>query len=114
MNTLNTPKRPTLPVTVRESEAQDERSFEFGRSLEGDLSTIKDYGCVWDVACRAFKENPKKQQAWKEIAMKLKQDGKLAFLRLARHLIGFLILVYTLLHYCMLMPLTSEFSFYRE
>ncbi len=46
--------------------------------------------------------------------MNLKQDGKLAFLRLARHFIGFLILVYTLLHYCMLMPLTSEFLFYRE
>ena len=52
------------PVTDRESKAQDERSFEFGRSLEGDLiETIKDYRCVWDVSCRAFKENPKKQQA---------------------------------------------------
>eukprot|EP00795_Rhopilema_esculentum_P007385 gene7385-13134_t len=71
-------------VTLRESEAQNERIFESRRSLEGDLIKImKDYRCVWDVSCRALKEHPKKQQAWKEIAMKLKQDGEPAFHRLS-------------------------------
>ena len=59
------------------SQAQNESNFEFGKSLEGDLiEVIKDYRCIWDVSCRSFKETLKKQQAWKQIAMKLKQDGK--------------------------------------
>ena len=30
---------------------------------------MKGYRSVWDVSCRAFKVNKKKQQVWKEIAM---------------------------------------------
>ncbi len=45
--------------------------------LEADLiELIKYYPCHWDVSCRSFKEIPKKQQAWREIARKLKQDSK--------------------------------------
>jgi len=31
---------------------------------------------IWDVYCKAFKENQKKQQAWKEIILKLNEDGE--------------------------------------
>ena len=37
---------------------------------------MKDYRSVFDVSCRAFKVNKKKQQVWKEIAMKLNKDGE--------------------------------------
>ena len=65
------------PVTISEGQGRNEGSFEFGQSLEGDLiELMKDYRCVWDVSCRAFKENQKKQQACKEIAMKLNKNGE--------------------------------------
>ena len=65
------------PVTISEGQVWNEGSFEFGQSLEGDLiELMKDYRCVWDVSCRAFKENQKQQQSWKEIAMKLNKDGE--------------------------------------
>ena len=67
----------TPPVAMTECQVRNEESFEFGQSLEGELiELMKDYRCVWDVSCRAFKENQKKQQAWKEIAMKLNKDGE--------------------------------------
>ena len=65
------------PVTMSEGQARNEGSFKFGQSLEGDLiELMKDYRCVWDMSCRAFIEKQKKQQAWKEIAMKLNEDGE--------------------------------------
>ena len=43
---------------------------------DGDLiELIRERRCIWDTSCRSFKETPKKQQAWREIAAKLGQDG---------------------------------------
>lgn len=42
------------------------------------IELIREYRCIWDTSCRSFKETPKKQQAWKEIARKLEQDGMTA------------------------------------
>ena len=64
-------------VATSEGQVRNEKSSEFGQSLEGDLiELMKYYRCVWDASCRAFKENQKKQHTWKEIAMKLNKDGE--------------------------------------
>ncbi len=48
-----------------------EKTLNNEQCLEADLiELIKDYRCLWDVSCRSFKETPKKQQAWREIAGK--------------------------------------------
>ena len=66
------------PVTMLEGQVRNGGSCEFGQSLEGDLiELLKDYRCAWDVSCRAFKDNQKKQLTWKEIPMILNKDGEL-------------------------------------
>ena len=49
------------PVTLSGGKVRNAISFEFGQRLEGDLiELIKDYRCVWDVLCGAYKANQKK------------------------------------------------------
>ena len=68
-------------VATSEGQVRNEKSSEFGQSLEGDLiELMKYYRCVWDASCRAFKENQKKQHTWKEIAMKLNKMVSLILL----------------------------------
>ena len=40
------------------------------------VKEIRKYRCLWDTSCRSFKDSPKKQQAWRGIAVKLEKDGQ--------------------------------------
>ena len=44
------------------------------------IELIQERRSIWDTSCRSFKETPKKQQAWKEIAGKLGQDGMTTYI----------------------------------
>ena len=47
-------------------------------NVEADLvDQMQNYRCIWDTSCRSFKETNKKQQAWRELAVSLKENGKL-------------------------------------
>ena len=38
------------------------------------VEEVRNYPCLWDVTSRAFKENRKKQEAWRRISIKLNID----------------------------------------
>ena len=40
------------------------------------INEVKSYRCIWDTKCHAFKEAPKKNEAWKIIAFKLSRPGR--------------------------------------
>ena len=42
------------------------------------INEIREYPLLWNPGLRSYKENPKKNVAWKAIAQKLGQDGKLS------------------------------------
>ena len=39
------------------------------------INKIKNYRCIWHKKCCAYKETPKKNEAWKAIASKLSRPG---------------------------------------
>ena len=60
---------PTTTTTMLQQQGA-EKDF-----LGALIEEVRLYRCLWDSSCRAFKELPKKQQAWKQIAEKLNVDG---------------------------------------
>ena len=40
------------------------------------INEVKSYKCLWDPRCRAYKETPKKMEAWKIISIKLSKSGE--------------------------------------
>ena len=40
------------------------------------INEVKSYKCLWDPRCRAYKETPKKLEAWKIISIKLSKSGE--------------------------------------
>lgn len=43
------------------------------------IDLIKGEPCIWDTACRAYKEQNKKKNAWDKISKIFDKDGKLNF-----------------------------------
>lgn len=40
------------------------------------INEIRTYRCLWDTKCRAYKDIPKKIEAWRIISTKLGKGGK--------------------------------------
>ena len=39
------------------------------------IEEVRSYNCLWNTTCRAFKETPKKAEAWRQISAKLNMEG---------------------------------------
>ena len=39
------------------------------------IEEVRSYECLWNTKCRAFKETPKKAEAWRRISAKLNLGG---------------------------------------
>jgi len=39
------------------------------------VEEIRNYRCLWDTSCRAYKDGSKKQQSWRELSQKFKREG---------------------------------------
>ena len=39
------------------------------------VEEIRNYRCLWDTSCQAYKDGSKKQQSWRELSQKYKQAG---------------------------------------
>ena len=48
------------------------------------IEEVKQYSVLWDPKTRGYKDNNKKNAAWKEVAKKLASDGKFLSLKLYR------------------------------
>ena len=39
------------------------------------IEEVRSYDCLWNTTCRAFRETPKKAEAWRQISAKLNMEG---------------------------------------
>ena len=44
------------------------------------IEEVRQYPCLWNTSARSFRETPKKQQAWRNIGVKLSVDGMVIIL----------------------------------
>ena len=64
------------PQQQQQSQPQQQSQQVDEGDFLGDLiEEVKLYRCLWDSSCRAFKELPKKQQAWSLVAERFNIDG---------------------------------------
>ena len=60
----------------QEQEEEVARSDPPSKNWEVDLiEEVRSYDCLWNTTCRAFKETPKKAEAWRQISAKLNMEG---------------------------------------
>ena len=50
------------------------------------MQEVQQYDCIWNTSSRAYKENPKKQEAGRKIAIALGQNGKYSLTSFIRHI----------------------------
>lgn len=58
------------------STAEENMEVEIKIDDELLINEARNYRCLWDTSTRAFKDNNKKNEAWKTMASKLESDGK--------------------------------------
>ena len=75
----------TIPITSNSDITLEKASFEEevgeGEQDEIDedellINEVRSFRCLWDTKCRAYKDTPKKTQAWKSITTKLRKPGE--------------------------------------
>ncbi len=52
-----------------------ETQIQYKWTKERFVVEVRQYQCLWDTSCRAYKDGMKKQQAWREISAKLGASG---------------------------------------
>ena len=72
-----------LEESVAGSSCASSSSYLVKHTVEHLLAeAVKEYRCIWDMSSKSLKETPKEQQAWREIAGKLGEEGSFFFVLL--------------------------------
>ena len=60
---------------LSEFDVLDQTQVEEQWTEEGLVEEVRQFRCLWDTSCRAYKDGMKKQQAWREIGAKFGAPG---------------------------------------